>query len=238
MGFDIVHLNLHKTFATPHGGGGPGAGPVGVRNRLARFLPTPRVVRDEAEGAENYRWEDTGPDSIGKVHGFHGNFGMLVRAYAYILRFGAEGLRQIGETAVLNANWLKRRLQGIFDEPHRDLRKHEFVVSAANLKRSRGIRTLDIAKRLLDHGVHAPTVYFPLVVDEALMIEPTESEPLDEMERFATIIEKIVSEDPEIVKSAPHTTPVGRLDEAWAARNLVLTWQAARERIDDLAPEE
>lgn len=237
MGFDIVHINLHKTFATPHGGGGPGAGPVGVRSRLEQFLPTPRVVRQDGEGGASFVWQEVGESSIGKVHGFHGNFGMLVRAYAYILRFGGEGLRAISDTAVMNSNWLKRRLKGMFDEPHRDLRKHEFVVSASNVKKSRGIRTLDIAKRLLDHGVHAPTVYFPMVVDEALMIEPTESEPLDEMERFAQAMESVLADDPEVVRTAPHTMPVGRLDEAWAARQLVLTWQDARARIDELAPE-
>lgn len=235
MGFDIVHLNLHKTFATPHGGGGPGAGPVGVRRRLAKYLPTPLVGREESDDGVVFSWQDVGPDSIGKVHGYNGNFGMLVRAHAYIRRFGAQGLRAIADTAVLNANWLKMKLKPHFLAPHRDLVKHEFVLSASGLKKSRGIRTMDIAKRLLDHDMHAPTVYFPLVVDEALMVEPTESEPLAELQRFVDVMEQIVQEDPEVVRNAPHTTPVRRLDEAWAARKRVLSWQDAARRIDEVA---
>lgn len=237
MGFDIVHLNLHKTFATPHGGGGPGAGPVGVRGSLAKYLPTPRVVEKKDDKGSWFHWEDVGPDSIGKVHGHNGNFGMLVRAHAYMRRFGNEGLRAIADTAVLNANWLKHKLAPHFDAPHRELVKHEFVLSASTLKRERGVRTMDIAKRLLDHDMHAPTVYFPLVVDEAMMIEPTESEPLSELQRFVDAMKEIVAEDPEVVKSAPHKTPVRRLDEAWAARKRVLTWQDAARRIDEVAPE-
>ncbi|MBW3582944.1 MAG: aminomethyl-transferring glycine dehydrogenase subunit GcvPB [Euryarchaeota archaeon] len=233
MGFDIVHINTHKTFATPHGGGGPGAGPVGVRARLARFLPAPRVAKE----GETYRWQTDDGDTIGKVHGFNGNFGILLRAYVYLLRFGSDGLRAIGDVSVLNANWLKNRIKGLFDEPHRDLRKHEFVVAARTLKKEKGVRAMDIAKRLLDHGFMAPTVYFPTIVGEELMVEPTEAEPLAELERFARALEDIVKEDPETVRHAPHTTPVGRIDEPWAARRLLLNWQHVRARPDDVFDE-
>ncbi|MFB0517268.1 MAG: aminomethyl-transferring glycine dehydrogenase subunit GcvPB, partial [Candidatus Neomarinimicrobiota bacterium] len=183
MGFDITHINLHKTFATPHGGGGPGAGPIGVVERLVEFLPRPLVER-APDGS--YHWEEKAPHSIGQVHGFYGNFAMLVRAYAYILSLGEEGLRNISRRAIINANYLKARLTDIFDLPYGEGIMHEFVLSGDRQKQ-RGIKTLDMAKALLDYGFHAPTIYFPLVVPEALMIEPTESETRDTLDRFAEV---------------------------------------------------
>ena len=217
IGFDIMHLNLHKTFSTPHGGGGPGSGPVGVVPALADYLPGLRVRREgNAFAAER------APRSVGDVHGQHGNFAMLLRAYAYILRYGGDGLGDVSAGAVLNANYLQARLRTLFEIPFDGLCMHEFVASGRLLKAS-GVRTLDVAKRLLDFGIHAPTIYFPLIVPEALMIEPTETESLAELDRFVAAMERIVreaAEDPEILKNAPHETPVGRLDEARAAKEL------------------
>lgn len=216
MGFDIVHFNLHKTFSTPHGGGGPGAGPIAVREELVRFLPTPMVEKD----GDRYFLDYDRPDSIGRIKAFYGNFGMLVRAYTYIRSHGAEGLRNVSERAVINANYLMRRLAQHFDLPYDRHCMHEFVLSGKRQKKQ-GVRTLDIAKRLLDYGVHAPTIYFPLIVDEAIMIEPTETESKETLDEFADIMAEIVreiEENPDIVLNAPHDTPVRRLDEARAAR--------------------
>jgi glycine dehydrogenase subunit 2 len=221
MGFDVVHLNLHKTFSTPHGGGGPGAGPVGVKRILAPFLPVPVVVRSQ-DGT--YRLDADRPQSIGKVKAFYGNFGILVRAYAYILSYGPDGLREVSENAVLNANYLLRKLAPHFDAPYDRICKHEFVLSGKSLKRF-GIRTLDLAKRLLDYGYHPPTIYFPLNVEECIMIEPTETESKETLDAFAETMVRILEEakeDPELVKNAPYSTAVKRLDEATAARKPVL----------------
>jgi len=225
MGFDIVHLNLHKTFATPHGGGGPGAGPVAVSERLAPFLPGPRPVR---LGGGGYGYE-TPERSIGRIHSWHGNALVLLRAWAYIRLNGADGLRNVAEVAVLNANWLKERLRGTYDLPYGRLVMHECVVSALSLEKATGLRALDVAKRLLELGFHAPTVYFPHIVDEALMIEPTETESPQTVAALADALIAIASEataagDASEAKSAPRTTPVSRVDEAQAARHLVATF--------------
>ena len=224
MGFDIVHFNLHKTFSTPHGGGGPGAGPVAVTQELARFLPVPTVERrpDGTFYLERHR-----PEAVGRIRSFYGNFGVLVRAYAYIRALGPDGLRRVSEHAVLHANYLLARLSPYFDLPYPRRCMHEFVLSGRRQK-ERGVRTVDVAKRLLDYGIHAPTIYFPLIVDEAIMIEPTETEPLEALDALADAliaIAKEAEEDPETVRTAPHTTPVGRLDETRAARHPVLRWR-------------
>jgi glycine dehydrogenase subunit 2 len=225
MGFDVVHFNLHKTFSAPHGGGGPGSGPVGVKKELAPYLPVPVVV----EGAAGRPVLDHDrPRSIGKVQAFYGNFLVMVKAYAYLRRLGAAGIRRVSENAIINANYLMRQLEEFFDLPYRQYAMHEFVLSGKNL-RSYGVRTLDIAKRLLDFDLHAPTVYFPLIVPEALMIEPTETESRRSLDGFVEAMRQIVQEarsDPERVKAAPHTTPVGRLDEVRAAKDLKLRWRA------------
>lgn len=223
MGFDIVHFNLHKTFATPHGGGGPGAGPVGVKKHLEDFLPVPLVRFDGHSYYLDYSLKKT----IGKVTGFYGNFGVLVRAWAYIKMQGGDGLKKVTERAVLNTNYLRKRLQGYYDLPYKELRKHEVVFSGSNLKKY-GIRTLDVAKRMLDYGIHAPTIYFPLIVEEALMIEPTETESKENLDRLADVMINIAQEakeDPEKLKNAPYNTAVRRIDEVEAARNPILTWK-------------
>ena len=222
LGFDLMHINLHKTFSTPHGGGGPGAGPVAVAAHLEPFLPVPVIV--EKGGALSLTSER--PRSIGRVHSFHGNFGILLRALVYISTLGPEGLRQVSRTAILNANYLMRRLAKTYELPHPEHCMHEFVLSGRGLRRH-GVKTLDVAKRLLDFGVHAPTVYFPLIVEEAMMIEPTETETLDRLDHFAAAMERIAqeaAENPRMLLDAPHTTPVSRLDEGRAARELVLHW--------------
>jgi glycine dehydrogenase subunit 2 len=222
MGFDIVHLNLHKTFAVPHGGGGPGAGPVAVTERLAPYLPGPRPTQ-EADGT----WTWTTPErSIGRVHGWHGNALALARAYSYILANGGDGLRKVAEAAVLNANWLRQRLRGTYDIPFDRPNMHEFVASASSLKKQGGPRALDVAKRLLEEGFHAPTVYFPLIVEEALMIEPTETESPQTLEALAAALLAIAGDTADDAHDAPRTTPVRRVDEARAARQLVPTWDA------------
>jgi glycine dehydrogenase subunit 2 len=226
MGFDALHINLHKTFSTPHGGGGPGAGPVCVTEALSSYLPGPSPVlfEDDSYGID---WPDA---SIGRVRSYYGNFGVLVRAYAYILALGAEGLTEVSEQAVLSANYLRTRLREYMAVPYDRTCMHEFVLSGAELKREAGVRTLDVAKRLLDHGFHPPTVYFPLLVEEALMIEPTETEPLAALDAFADALIEIVNEarrDPEMVRGAPYSTPVRRLDEARAARQPDLRWRSA-----------
>jgi len=226
-GFDAMHFNVHKTFSTPHGGGGPGAGPVGVGEKLLPFLPEPRVLR-EPDG--RFRLERPGerPTSIGGMRAFAGNTGILVRAYAYIRTHGGPGLQQVSDDAVLAANYLKARLDGILDVPFDRHCMHEFVASGASLKSETGIRTLDMAKRLIDYGIHPPTVYFPLTVEEALLIEPTETETLETLDDFVEIVRSIVGEahaDPELLRTAPHDTPVRRLDEATAARQPNLHWR-------------
>jgi glycine dehydrogenase subunit 2 len=221
MGFDIAHLNLHKTFGTPHGGGGPGAGPIAVKQHLADFLPIPMVKFDGSLYSLDYSL----PKTIGKVQNFFGNFGVLLRAYVYIRNLGKEGLEGMAERSVLNANYLLSRLRTVLELPYGERqRKHEFVLSGRSLK-SRGLRTLDVAKRLLDYGLHAPTIYFPLLIEEALMIEPTETETKRTLDEFADAMEKILGEDIEIVRNAPHNTSVGRVDEVLAAKNPVLSWK-------------
>ncbi len=226
-GFDVMHFNVHKTFSTPHGGGGPGAGPVGVGEALLPYLPTPRVL---VEGDGSYRLERPGerPSSIGRLRSFVGNTGVLVRAYAYIRAHGDAGLREVSDDAVLAANYLKHRLAGTYDLPYDRPCKHEFVASAASIKKRTGVRTLDIAKRLIDHGFHPPTIYFPLIVEEGMLIEPTETESVETLDAFADALIAIAAEagtDPERVTTAPHTAPVRRLDEATAARQPNLRWR-------------
>jgi glycine cleavage system P protein (glycine dehydrogenase) subunit 2 len=222
MGFDIVHINLHKTFSQPHGGGGPGGGPIVVRDRLEPFLPVPQIVRD----GEAFRLEYDRPKSIGKVRGFTGPFGVFVRSYAFIRMWGPE-LREMSEIAVLNANYMLARLKAAYELPFDRLCMHEFVLSARNLKREHGITALDVAKRLMDFDFHPPTVYFPLVVPEALMIEPTETEAKETLDEFCDAMLQIAreaAEDPEQVKSAPHHRPVRRLDEVKAAKRAVVRY--------------
>jgi glycine dehydrogenase subunit 2 len=227
MGFDIVHINTHKTFATPHGGGGPGAGPVGVVEGLVPYIPVPRVERDQ-DGT--FRWSSDAPDSIGRVHGFHGNFAVLVRAYAYVFFHGTDGLQEVSELAVLNANYLAAEIAADFPVAYPGGRPmHEFVATASALERATGVRAVDVAKRLIDLGYHPSTVYFPLVVDEAMMVEPTETESKESLDGFAAALRQAASEarsDPQLLHDAPTTTPVRRLDEARAARHLRLTWRA------------
>lgn len=223
MGFDVVHLNLHKTFSTPHGGGGPGSGPVGVKKEFIPFLPKPIISK---KGDHCFLDEDR-PQSIGRVKAFYGNFGINVRAYTYIRTLGPEGLKKVSEYAVLNANYMMRRLQGHYDLPFDQHCKHEFVLSGKRQKKL-GVRTLDIAKRLLDFGYHPPTIYFPLNVEEALMIEPTETEAKETLDEFIDVmiqIAKEAEEKPEIVQEAPHSTVVSRLDETLAARKPVLRYE-------------
>ncbi|PIU12632.1 MAG: glycine dehydrogenase (aminomethyl-transferring) [Hadesarchaea archaeon CG08_land_8_20_14_0_20_51_8] len=235
MGFDIVHFNLHKTFATPHGGGGPGAGPVGVTRKLEKFLPVPVIEYDRRR--KRYYLDYDRPHSIGKIKGFYGNFGVLVKAYAYILLMGADGLREAAEAAVLNANYLMHKIRGIgvyglkFDTG--GPRKHEVVFSAELLKRETGVTAREVAKRLLDYGTHAPTYYFPPIVPEALMIEPTETETKEELDRFVAAMGKIAEEarsNPEKLRAAPTTTAIGRLDEVKASREPILSWRMYRKQ--------
>ena len=231
MGFDIVHFNLHKTFTQPHGGGGPGAGPIAVSDRIEPFLPVPLVVRHESGNGAGPAFDLAGdrPKSIGRLRGFQGNYGVFVRSYAYILSLGADGLQEASETAVLNANYLMARLRQTAGEhlpPAYDRTcMHEFVLTGGPMKKALGIRTLDLAKRLLDHGFHPPTVYFPLLVDEALLIEPTETETRETLDAFAEVVGEILAEaaeDPGTARNAPYTTPVRRLDEAGAAKRPVI----------------
>jgi glycine cleavage system P protein (glycine dehydrogenase) subunit 2 len=221
MGFDIVHINLHKTFSQPHGGGGPGGGPIVVRDKLEPFLPVPTVVND---GGEAFRLDYARPNSIGKVRGYTGPFGVFVRSYAYIRSYG-PGLREMSEVAVLNANYLLALLKEAYDLPFDRLCMHEFVLSARSLKREHGISALDVAKRLMDYGFHPPTIYFPLVVPEALMIEPTETEAKETLDEFAEAMLAIVreaGEDPDAIRAAPHGRPVERLDEVLAAKRAIV----------------
>jgi glycine dehydrogenase subunit 2 len=224
MGFDIVHMNTHKTFATPHGGGGPGAGPVAVTERLVPFLPAPTVERDD-DGT--FRFDGDRPDSIGRIHGFHGNFGVLVRAYAYVFANGGDGLREVGERAVLNARYLAERVKGEYPLAFPDGKPmHEFVSTAKPLKKH-GIRAMDVAKRLIDLGFYPSTVYFPLIVEEALMVEPTETESKETLDAFADAMLRAANEakeTPDLLHEAPVSAPVRRLDEARAARSLKIRW--------------
>jgi len=217
MGFDIVHTNLHKTFSTPHGGGGPGSGPVGVKARLAPYLPNPRIVKVE----DHYELREE-PKSIGKVKSHFGNFGMHVRAYAYIRFHGPAGLRRVSELAVLNANYLMQALKDLYELPYDETCMHEFVLSADRQKDATGVRALDIGKALMDRGIHAPTVYFPLIVHEAMMIEPTETEDKASLDYFIATMRELATlaeSDPATLKAAPVTLPITRPDETTAARN-------------------
>ena len=223
MGFDVCHLNLHKTFSTPHGGGGPGAGVVCCNERLEPFLPIPILTKAKDS---TYFWNYDRNDSIGKIKAYYGNFGMFVRALAYIWANGKEGLNQVSKDAILNANYLKNKLKETYDLPYNIHCMHEFVLSGKKQKKQ-GVSTLSIAKRLLDYGIHSPTIYFPLVVQESIMIEPTETESKEELDNFIEIMKKIAEEivtNPELVNKAPYNTPVRRVDETTAARNLNLCW--------------
>lgn len=240
MGFDVVHLNLHKTFSTPHGGGGPGSGPVGCKDFLMPYLPGVRAVKCEDEGAgqESRTAERCGayrllraPESIGDVKMFNGNFLVVVKALAYILTLGREGIPEASSNAVLNANYMKVKLSDVYDIPYKDTCMHEFVMSLENMKHENGVTAMDIAKALLDYGIHPPTMYFPLIVHEALMVEPTETESKETLDEAVDVFHKIYQEAlavPEELHSAPHTTPIGRPDEVTAARKPVLryTWDS------------
>ena len=224
MGFDIVHLNLHKTFATPHGGGGPGSGPVGVKIKLEKFLPIPRIGRTK-DGV--YLFDYDAPDSVGKIRGYYGNFSVLLKAYIYIIMMGRDGLKEASEIAVLNSNYMKKKILDSkkYEMPYKDIRKHEFVISCEKLKQEKGIRAMDVAKRLLDYGFHPPTIYFPLIIKEALMIEPPETESKEDLDKYIDALIKIAKEDPEIIKGAPNNTSVKRVDEVAASKNPILTWR-------------
>jgi glycine dehydrogenase subunit 2 len=226
MGFDVVHLNLHKTFSTPHGGGGPGSGPVGCKKALEPFLPSPQA----AQGADgSFYLDENRPQSIGRVRSFHGNFAVIIRAMAYIMSLGADGLRNASETAVLNANYMRVKLKDAFQLPYDRTCMHEFVLSAEKLKEETGVSALDLSKKLLDYGIHPPTMYFPLIVHEALMLEPTETECKETLDFTINTLLDIISQartEPEAVKSAPITTVVGRMDEVQAARKPRLRWHA------------
>ena len=228
LGFDVVHSNLHKTFTQPHGGGGPGAGPVIAGERLKPFLPSPIVELCKApDGTTRYTLV-TPPQSIGKMGAFHGNFGALVRAYSYIRTLGNEGIRSVSRDAIINANYILSQLRGYYDLPYDRHCMHEVVFSARNLKRAHGVSALDVAKRLIDYGVHPPTMYFPLIVEEALMIEPTETESKETLDYFIDVMKTIAQEaadSPDLLHDAPHDTPNTRLDEAKAARRPNLRWR-------------
>ncbi len=222
VGVDILHFNLHKTFSTPHGGGGPGGGASGVSDKLVPFLPVPRVVKSEEKFKLDYNY----PDSIGKILGFYGHFSVMVKAYAYIRMLGTKGLKRATEQAVINANYLREILKDYYDLPYKNRCMHEFVLSG-DIQKANGVRTLDIAKKILDYGLHAPTIYFPLIVSEALMIEPTETEPKWVLDKFSEVmieIAKKAENSPEELKNAPVNTPIKRLDEAKAARELDVHW--------------
>ncbi len=222
LGFDITHLNLHKTFSTPHGGGGPGAGPIGVTDKLLAYLPKPRVELKDDKYYLEYGYEH----SVGRVHGFYGNFGILIRAWTYIRMLGPDGLRNISEIAISNANYMMHKLKDVFELAYDQTCMHEFVLSA-QAQKAKGTNALHIAKRLLDFGFHSPTMYFPLIVKEALMIEPTESENKATMDRFISVMKQIAAEietNPELVHSAPHSTPIGKVDETYANRKLNVHW--------------
>lgn len=227
MGFDVVHYNLHKTFSTPHGGGGPGSGPVGVSERLVEFLPCPRIEK-QSSPVERYVLNSSYPNSIGPTMGFYGNVGIMVRAYTYLMMHGAKGLYDISKNAIINANYLLSLLKDHFKIQYEGQVMHEFCLSG-DLQKAKGVKTLDMAKRMLDYGFHAPTIYFPLIVRESMMIEPTESETKETLDSFAEVMLKIAEEidqNPEVVLNAPHTTPVKRLDDAYASRNINVRYKA------------
>jgi glycine dehydrogenase subunit 2 len=220
FGADMMHFNPHKTFSGPHGGGGPGAGPIAVTSELEPYLPVPVVVRDE----NGFHLEYDRPESIGRVRSFFGNVGVLVRAYCYIRTHGPDGLKRVSENAVLNANYLLSKVKHIFPVPQGDRCMHEFVASGAKLKTDRGVSAMDVAKRLLDYGYHAPTVYFPPIVREAMMIEPTETESKETLDAFAQTLFRISEEPADLLHDAPHTTSISRPDEVQAARQPVVAW--------------
>lgn len=229
MGVDLLHLNLHKTFTGPHGGGGPGSGPLGVSEPLRPFLPIPRLKKE----GETYLWDYNYPDTVGRIKAFYGHIGVIIKAYAYILSLGSEGLLKVSEAAVLNANFLRHKLSAYYDLPYKEVCMHEFVLSGRRQKKQ-GATTMDIAKRLLDYGFYAPTIYFPLIVEEALMIEPTETESKQTLEAFADALIRIAGEvekDPNLVKGAPYHTPVRRLDEVKAARQPDLRWSFPKKDV-------
>jgi glycine dehydrogenase subunit 2 len=224
MGFDIIHINLHKTFSTPHGGGGPGSGPIAVVEKLVPFLPIPKLIKDENG---KFNWTSDIPDSIGRLHTFYGNFGILVRAYVYIRMLGDSGLKSMTRIAIINANYLKNKLKDAYNIPFSEGTLHEFVASGV-IQKSKGVKALDIAKALLDYGFYAPTIYFPNNVPEAMMIEPTESETKETLDRFISVLLEInekINSDPDLIRDAPTTTPVTRLDETKANRELDLRWK-------------
>lgn len=234
IGFDVMHINLHKTFSTPHGGGGPGSGPIGVREGLEQFLPNPRVTCEfDEDGMVDYKIE-MGEESLGCISGFLGNFGVMMRALAYIVTLGSDNLKWVGPLATLNANYIKESLKDCYELPIEGVCKHEFVFDGLKDK-STGVTTLDVAKRLLDYGYHAPTIYFPLLFHQALMIEPTESESKETLDGFIAVMRKIAqeaAENPELVKTAPHSTPVHRLDDTKAALKQIVTWYELCETKD------
>lgn len=234
IGFDVMHINLHKTFSTPHGGGGPGSGPIGVREGLEQFLPNPRVTCEfDEDGMVDYKIE-MGEESLGCISGFLGNFGVMMRALAYIVTLGSDNLKWVGPLATLNANYIKESLKDCYELPIEGICKHEFVFDGLKDK-STGVTTLDVAKRLLDYGYHAPTIYFPLLFHQALMIEPTESESKETLDGFIAVMRKIAqeaAENPELVKTAPHSTPVHRLDDTKAALKQIVTWNELCETKD------
>jgi glycine dehydrogenase subunit 2 len=223
FGIDMMHYNVHKTFTGPHGAGGPGSGPIAVRKPLIPFLPAPLVARN----GDTYSLDYNRPKSIGRVRSFFGNVGILLRGYLYIRTLGPKGLREVSENAVLNANYLLSRVRSVYEVPHGENCMHEFVASARQLRRERRISAMDIAKRLLDYGYHSPTVYFPLVVPEALMIEPTETESKETLDAFADTLIEIHGEDPEMLHQAPHTLSISRPDEVQAAKQPILRWKPA-----------
>ena len=219
MDFDIVHFNVHKTFAAPHGGGGPGSGPVGVKKELIPFLPSPVIKKI----GKRYVLKDNGKLSIGKIRSFYGNINVILRGYAYILRMGSEGLKDATVRAVLNSNYLKELIKDVYEVPYGDLKKHEFVASASRLKKEKGIRALDVAKRMIDHGIHPPTIYFPMLVDESMMFEPTEDCSEEDLDKMAEVLIEIANEDPKIVIGAPYNPSVSRVDETKAAKDSILS---------------
>jgi len=219
MDFDVVHFNIHKTFAAPHGGGGPGSGPVGVKNALTPYLPSSVIRKIDGK----FILDRSGKKSIGKMRAFYGNINVVLRGYSYILRMGSGGLRDATIRAVLNSNYLKELLKDVYEIPYGDLKKHEFVASASRQKKERGIRALDIAKRLIDHGIHPPTIYFPLLVEESMMIEPTEDCSAKDLERMAEVLIGIADEDPAAVINAPHNSSVSRVDETKAAKDMIFS---------------
>jgi len=235
MGFDIVHINIHKTFGTPHGGGGPGAGPIGVSKELEKFLPVPRVAFD----GRRYYLDYNKPQSVGKIRSFYGNTAVLLKAFAYILNLGVEGLEEIAEVSVLNANYVMKKLKEIrgYELPYADERprKHECVFSVRGLTKDKGIRALNVSKRILDYGMHAPTTYFPLIVEEALMIEPTESYEKEELDRFIEVMKNISQdayENPNRILDAPQNTAATRLDEVKAShpKTMILSWRMHKKK--------